>query len=83
VKTYFVTLFSQGLVFAWWGAKAAALRKFVEGICSRYPSVRVRHVVHPNPAAQGDIFCDGIVVNVKSMCVSNLFHKFSKRGCLR
>ena len=49
----------KGVVFAWWGTSAKALRKTVEQLQKKYPSVQVRHVDHCNPAAQGDIFCDG------------------------
>jgi uracil DNA glycosylase len=49
----------RGVVFAWWGTHARALRAMVEGLEVNYPSVHVRHVDHCNPAAQGDIFCDG------------------------
>jgi hypothetical protein len=47
------------VVFAWWGAHAKALRKVVEKLQKRYPGVAVKHIDHPNPAAQGDIFCNG------------------------
>jgi len=49
----------KGVVFAWWGTSAKALRKTVEQLQKKYPSVQVRHVDHCNPAAQGDMFCDG------------------------
>src|SRR5262249_23715732 len=49
----------KGVVFAWWGAHARALRKTVEKLQRQYPGVPVRHIDHCNPAAQGDIFCDG------------------------
>jgi uracil DNA glycosylase len=49
----------KGVVFAWWGAHARALRKVVEKLQKQYPGVPVRHLDHCNPAAQGDIFCDG------------------------
>jgi uracil DNA glycosylase len=49
----------RGVVFAWWGAHARALRAVVERLQRRYPAVPVRHVDHCNPAAQGDIFCRG------------------------
>lgn len=47
---------SKGIVFAWWGDKASKLKKMAEDVCSKYPSVRVEHVHHANPAAQGDKF---------------------------
>ncbi|MFE3514801.1 ADP-ribosyltransferase domain-containing protein [Streptomyces sp. NPDC059166] len=47
------------VVFAWWGAHARGLKQTVEWIQRRYPEVEVRHIDHANPAAQGDIFCDG------------------------
>ncbi|MGL4552080.1 MAG: ADP-ribosyltransferase domain-containing protein, partial [Gemmataceae bacterium] len=50
---------SGGVVFAWWGAHARALRVVVERLQRKYPGVAVRHVEHCNPAAQGDLFCDG------------------------
>jgi hypothetical protein len=46
-------------VFAWWGSHAKALRKRVERLASGFPSVRVSHVDHCNPAAMGDAFCEG------------------------
>lgn len=49
----------RGVVFAWWGAHARSLKKVVLRLQKKYPGVDVRHVDHANPAAQGDIFCDG------------------------
>ncbi|MER5704385.1 ADP-ribosyltransferase domain-containing protein [Micromonospora sp. NPDC002296] len=49
----------RGVVFAWWGAHARNLKKIVLRLAEKYPEVEVRHIDHPNPAAQGDIFCDG------------------------
>ncbi|MFE9626625.1 ADP-ribosyltransferase domain-containing protein [Streptomyces sp. NPDC006527] len=49
----------RGVVFAWWGAHARNLKKVVLRLQRKYPEVEVRHIDHPNPAAQGDIFCDG------------------------
>ncbi|SCF06812.1 Uracil DNA glycosylase [Micromonospora viridifaciens] len=49
----------RGVVFAWWGAHARALKRVVLRLERKYPEVEVRHIDHPNPAAQGDIFCDG------------------------
>jgi len=49
----------RGVVFAWWGAHARNLKKVVLRLQQKYPDVEVRHIDHANPAAQGDIFCDG------------------------
>ncbi|MBO1330133.1 ADP-ribosyltransferase domain-containing protein [Streptomyces sp. VRA16 Mangrove soil] len=49
----------RGVVFAWWGAHARSLKTIVQRLEKKYPEVEVRHIDHPNPAAQGDIFCDG------------------------
>ncbi|WP_432041580.1 ADP-ribosyltransferase domain-containing protein [Streptomyces cadmiisoli] len=49
----------RGVVFAWWGAHARSLKKVVLQLQKKYPEVEVRHIDHANPAAQGDIFCDG------------------------
>ncbi|GAB2950128.1 hypothetical protein GCM10027280_43380 [Micromonospora polyrhachis] len=49
----------RGVVFAWWGAHARTLKSVVLRLQKKYPGVEVRHIDHPNPAAQGDIFCDG------------------------
>ncbi|MFD9127870.1 ADP-ribosyltransferase domain-containing protein [Kitasatospora sp. NPDC059571] len=49
----------RGVVFAWWGAHARSLKKVVLALQKKYPDVEVRHIDHANPAAQGDIFCDG------------------------
>ncbi|MFJ8128319.1 ADP-ribosyltransferase domain-containing protein [Streptomyces hydrogenans] len=49
----------RGVVFAWWGAHARSLKKTVQRLEKKYPGVEVRHLDHANPAAQGDIFCDG------------------------
>jgi uracil DNA glycosylase len=49
----------RGVVFAWWGAHARSLKKVVLRLEKKYPDVQVRHIDHANPAAQGDIFCDG------------------------
>jgi uracil DNA glycosylase len=48
----------RGVVFAWWGAHARTLKSLVQRLERKYPEVEVRHIDHPNPAAQGDIFCD-------------------------
>ncbi|GHF28299.1 hypothetical protein GCM10010218_06760 [Streptomyces mashuensis] len=49
----------RGVVFAWWGAHARNLKKVVLRLQEKYPGVEVRHIDHCNPAAQGDVFCDG------------------------
>ncbi|MEV4744055.1 ADP-ribosyltransferase domain-containing protein [Streptomyces sp. NPDC049555] len=49
----------RGVVFAWWGAHARSLKKVVLRLQEKYPDVDVRHIDHANPAAQGDLFCDG------------------------
>ncbi|WFB05887.1 uracil-DNA glycosylase [Streptomyces sp. LX-29] len=49
----------RGVVFAWWGAHARHLKKVVCRLQEKYPDVEVRHIDHPNPAAQGDVFCEG------------------------
>ncbi|MGW6912997.1 ADP-ribosyltransferase domain-containing protein [Kitasatospora sp. NPDC054939] len=49
----------RGVVFAWWGAHARNLKKVVLELQKKYPGVDVRHIDHANPAAQGDLFCDG------------------------
>ncbi|MDX3537740.1 ADP-ribosyltransferase domain-containing protein [Streptomyces sp. MB09-01] len=49
----------RGIVFAWWGAHARNLKRVVLRLQERYPDVEVRHIDHANPAAQGDIFCEG------------------------
>lgn len=49
----------RGVVFAWWGGHAKALRGVVEKLQQRYPDVPVQHVDHCNPAAMGDAFCEG------------------------
>ncbi|MFD5322666.1 ADP-ribosyltransferase domain-containing protein [Streptomyces sp. NPDC127092] len=49
----------RGVVFAWWGAHARNLKKIVLRLQQKYPDVEVRHIDHANPAAQGDLFCEG------------------------
>ncbi|MFI5642171.1 ADP-ribosyltransferase domain-containing protein [Streptomyces goshikiensis] len=49
----------RGIVFAWWGAHARNLKRVVVRLQEKYPDVEVRHIDHANPAAQGDIFCEG------------------------
>ncbi|MGW2253941.1 ADP-ribosyltransferase domain-containing protein [Kitasatospora sp. NPDC001660] len=49
----------RAVVFAWWGAHARSLKQVVLRLQKKYPGVEVRHIDHANPAAQGDIFCDG------------------------
>ncbi|MFI5983744.1 macro domain-containing protein [Streptomyces sp. NPDC051555] len=49
----------RGVVFAWWGAHARNLKKVVLRLQAKYPDVEVRHIDHANPAAQGDLFCEG------------------------
>jgi hypothetical protein len=48
----------RGVVFAWWGAHARALKNSIIQVQKRFPSVPVRHVDYCNPAAQGDVFCN-------------------------
>ncbi|MFI6148730.1 macro domain-containing protein [Streptomyces sp. NPDC051109] len=49
----------RGIVFAWWGAHARNLKAVVLRLQEKYPDVEVRHIDHVNPAAQGDVFCEG------------------------
>ena len=49
----------RGVVFAWWGLHARNLKDVVLRLQKKYPLVKVRHIDHANPAAQGDIFCNG------------------------
>ncbi|MFF0752622.1 ADP-ribosyltransferase domain-containing protein [Streptomyces sp. NPDC004267] len=49
----------RGVVFAWWGAHARGLKSIVRRLEKKYPGVEVRHIDHANPAAQGDLFCEG------------------------
>ncbi|MFJ4868401.1 ADP-ribosyltransferase domain-containing protein [Streptomyces sp. NPDC088757] len=49
----------RGVVFAWWGAHARSLKRVVQRLEKKYPGVEVRHLDHSNPAAQGDVFCEG------------------------
>ncbi|MFF8805971.1 ADP-ribosyltransferase domain-containing protein [Streptomyces omiyaensis] len=49
----------RGVVFAWWGAHARSLKSTVRRLEQKYPGVEVRHLDHANPAAQGDLFCEG------------------------
>ncbi|MCQ6556820.1 ADP-ribosyltransferase domain-containing protein [Streptomyces sp. C10-9-1] len=49
----------RGVVFAWWGAHARSLKRVVQRLEKKYPGVEVRHIDHVNPAAQGDVFCEG------------------------
>jgi uracil DNA glycosylase len=49
----------RGVVFAWWGAHARGLKDVVRRVSMKYPDVQVRHIDHTNPAAQGDLFCNG------------------------
>ncbi|WP_234318326.1 ADP-ribosyltransferase domain-containing protein [Streptomyces sp. NRRL S-244] len=49
----------RGIVFAWWGAHARSLKAVVLRLQEKYPDVKVRHIDHVNPAAQGDMFCEG------------------------
>jgi hypothetical protein len=49
----------EGVVFGWWGTHAKTLRKTIEKFAARYPSAKVAHVDHCNPAAMGDAVCDG------------------------
>lgn len=62
----------EGIVFAWWGSHAKALRKAVEVLSANHPSVRVMHVDHCNPAAMGDAFCDGDHFGAINGAVSSL-----------
>ncbi|MFF8422438.1 ADP-ribosyltransferase domain-containing protein [Streptomyces sp. NPDC015680] len=49
----------RGVVFAWWGAHARSLKRVVQRLEKKFPGVQVRHLDHANPAAQGDLFCEG------------------------
>ncbi|MFC8509549.1 ADP-ribosyltransferase domain-containing protein [Streptomyces sp. NPDC057411] len=49
----------RGVVFAWWGAHARSLKRTVLRLQKKYPGVEVRHIDHANPAAQGELFCEG------------------------
>jgi uracil DNA glycosylase len=49
----------RGVVFAWWGVHARSLKSVVQRLQRKYPGVTVVHLDHANPAAQGDLFCDG------------------------
>ncbi|MEU8763567.1 ADP-ribosyltransferase domain-containing protein [Streptomyces sp. NPDC048659] len=49
----------RGVVFTWWGAHARSLKRTVLRLQKKYPGVEVRHIDHANPAAQGDLFCEG------------------------
>ncbi|MEV3987498.1 ADP-ribosyltransferase domain-containing protein [Streptomyces sp. NPDC049837] len=62
----------RGVVFAWWGAHARNLKKIVLQLQKKYPEVEVRHIDHPNPAAQGDIFCDGDHFGVVNEALASL-----------
>ncbi|MGR6997346.1 hypothetical protein ACU686_03300 [Yinghuangia aomiensis] len=46
------------MVFAWWvRTRGVEVDRAAAG--EEVPGVEVRHIDHCNPAAQGDIFCDG------------------------
>ncbi|GAA2404757.1 hypothetical protein GCM10010191_10610 [Actinomadura vinacea] len=62
----------RGVVFAWWGAHARSLKKVVLRLQKKYPGVDVRHIDHPNPAAQGDIFCEGDHFNMVNAALASL-----------
>lgn len=62
----------RGVVFAWWGAHARNLKKIVLRLQKKYPAVDVRHIDHPNPAAQGDIFCEGDHFGVVNAALASL-----------
>ncbi|GAA4930568.1 ADP-ribosyltransferase domain-containing protein [Streptomyces coeruleoprunus] len=62
----------RGVVFAWWGAHARNLKKVVLQLQAKYPDVEVRHIDHPNPAAQGDIFCEGDPFGVVNAALASL-----------
>ncbi|MDY3557775.1 ADP-ribosyltransferase domain-containing protein [Gemmata sp. JC673] len=49
----------RGVVFVWWGQHARSLKEVVLRLQRHYPDVKVRHIDHANPAAQGDVFCNG------------------------
>ncbi|KJY43453.1 uracil-DNA glycosylase [Streptomyces sp. NRRL B-1568] len=62
----------RGVVFAWWGAHARNLKKVVLKLQEKYPDVDVRHIDHPNPAAQGDIFCEDDHFGVVNAALASL-----------
>ncbi|MEV8093181.1 ADP-ribosyltransferase domain-containing protein [Kitasatospora sp. NPDC085879] len=64
----------RGVVFAWWGAHARSLKKVVLQLQKKYPGVEVRHIDHANPAAQGDIFCDGDHFGTVNAALASLGH---------
>eukprot|EP00730_Choanoeca_flexa_P014811 TRINITY_DN6610_c0_g1_i3.p1 TRINITY_DN6610_c0_g1~~TRINITY_DN6610_c0_g1_i3.p1 ORF type:complete len:548 (+),score=128.74 TRINITY_DN6610_c0_g1_i3:56-1699(+) len=50
---------NEGVVFAWWGSHAKALRKIVDKLSGQYPNCKIVQIDHCNPAAMGDAFCNG------------------------
>lgn len=48
----------SGIAFVWWGAEALKTKKTLSAVLARHAGkVKIQHVEHPNPAAQGDAFC--------------------------
>lgn len=47
------------IIFAWWGSESLKTKKVLDktAFC-KFPSVKIRHIEHTNPAAMADAFCD-------------------------
>jgi len=47
------------IIFAWWGSESLKTKKVLDktAFC-KFPSVKIRHIEHKNPAAMADAFCD-------------------------
>ena len=49
---------NDSVVFAWWGTESLKTKKALARLFAKYEGqVRVEHIEHANPAAQGDLFC--------------------------
>jgi len=49
----------RAVVFAWWGSESLKTKRALDKTCfSKFPSAKVQHIEHYNPAAMGDAFCD-------------------------
>lgn len=48
----------KGMLLLWWGAESLKTRKALAPVFSKYEdNVQIRHILHSNPAAHGELFC--------------------------
>jgi len=49
---------NRGVVFAWWGGASLETKKSLQACFESFPTAKIAHIDHPNPAAHKDAFCN-------------------------